>query len=259
MDAEGPAHGGARECPVNDRLARVLTGLAVLTVAVIAAIVSFSHIEALALGHGQPIWDARFLPVSVDGLLVVSSLTLLAEARAQRPAPGLARAGLVLGVIATVAANVIFGIHAGPVGAVISAWPAIAFIISTEILVTQMRRAGGIPSRAATAETVADTVPVRVPGAVPVDVPDVEPGDVPASGVPPVPARRARTVAAGRASGRAPKRNARTPETVFAAEIERGELPSLRAIKTRARCGTDRARAIHDQLTATLEEAPEAA
>jgi hypothetical protein len=63
---------------VSDRLARVLTGLAVLAVAVIAAVVSFTHIETLALLHGQPLWDARFLPVSVDGLLVVSSLTLLA-------------------------------------------------------------------------------------------------------------------------------------------------------------------------------------
>ena len=77
----------------GDKLARVLTGVAVLAVAVIAACVSFSHIEALALSHGQPIWDARFLPVSVDGLLVVSSLTLLADARARRPEPGLARPG----------------------------------------------------------------------------------------------------------------------------------------------------------------------
>jgi hypothetical protein len=46
---------------------------------------------------------------------------------------------------------------------------------------------------------------------------------------------------------------------VFSAEISRGELPSLREIKTRARCGTDRARVIRDELAGILQEAPEAA
>ena len=177
---------------MSDKFARVLTGLAVLAVAVIAAIVSFSHIETLALSHGQPIWDARFLPVSVDGLLVVSSLTLLADARARRPAPGLARAGLVLGVIATVAANVVLGVHSGPVGAMINAWPAVAFIISTEILVAQMRRAGTTPAAPVTVEAVADDVaglvagvPGSVAGHVAASVPGVQPVDVPASTVPP--------------------------------------------------------------------------
>lgn len=74
---------------VSDKFARVLTGLAVLAVAVIAAAVSFSHIRALALTHGYSPDTGALLPFSVDGLLVVSSLVLLAEARAQRPARGL--------------------------------------------------------------------------------------------------------------------------------------------------------------------------
>lgn len=39
----------------------------------------------------------------------------------------------------------------------------------------------------------------------------------------------------------------------------RGELPSLRAVKTRMHVGTDRARAIRDELVQVLREAPEAA
>ena len=244
-------------------MSRVLAGLAVLVVAVIAAIVSFSHIESLALGHGQPIWDARLLPVSVDGLLVVSSLTMLAEARAQRPAPGLARFGLVFGIAGTLAANVAYGVHFGLVGAVISAWPAAAFVTATEIVLVGLRRAGGIPTRDATAETVAGTVSgdvhEDVPSVVPVDVPEVEPVAVTASTVPPAPVATARTVASSRARRHALGRASKAPERIFAAEIERGELPSLRTIKTRAKCGTDRARTIRDQLAAVLEEAPEAA
>lgn len=237
---------------MNDKFARVLTGLAVFAVAIIAAIVSFSHIETLALSHGQPIWDARFLPVSVDGLLVVSSLTLLTEARARRPAPGLARAGLVLGVIATVAANVVFGVHAGPVGAVISAWPAVAFIISTEILVSQMRRAGTIPAREAVAETVAANT---VPGYVDGDAPVTTPVAVPVSETYPVTARVPRTVTSGRADVRARGRKPKAPEWIFSAELEAGTLPSVRAIKTRMRVGTPRAQSIRDSLAAILQEA----
>jgi hypothetical protein len=247
----------------GDRLARMLTGLAVLSVAVIAAAVSFSHIDALALAYGYTTDTARLLPLSVDGLIVASSLTLLTEARAQRGAPGLARFGLILGIAGTLAANVAYGVHFGPVGALVNAWPAAAFITATEILVGQMRRAGGIPSREEAFETVAArvpevepvTVPSAVPSAVPGDVPVIEPVNVSAGGVPPASARRAQTVTAGRSRGRA----AKAPERIFAAEIERGELPSLRVIKVRAKCGTDRARVIRDALAEILQEAPEAA
>lgn len=229
---------------MNDKFARVLTGLAVLAVAVIAAIVSFSHIESLALAHGQPAMAARLLPLSVDGLIVASSLTLLTEARAQRSAPGMARAGLVLGVVATVLANLAYGARYGAVGAVISAWPALAFIVSTEILLTQMRRAGGIP----TGDSVSGGVPMGVPGTVPVAVP----GD----GVPPAPVPLPRTVAASRAHGR----RAQAPERVFAAELAAGELPSLRQIKTKLHVGTDRARVIRGGFAVVLKERiPEAA
>jgi len=140
-------------------MTRFLTGLAVLAVAVIAAVVSFSHVESLALAHGQPLADSRLLPLSLDGLLVVSSLVLLAEARAHRGAPGLARAGLVLGVVATVAANIAFGARFGVIGAIVSGWPAVSFVVSTETLLSWVRRAGVSPTREAEQGTVADGVP----------------------------------------------------------------------------------------------------
>lgn len=60
----------------------------------------------------------------------------------------------------------------------------------------------------------------------------------------------------GRGQSASPHSN--TPK-ITAAEVSRGELPSLREIKTRARCGTDRARVIRDELAEILQEAPEAA
>ena len=62
------------------------------------------------------------------------------EARNGRPAPGLARSGLVLGVGATVSAHGAHGLAFGPLGAVISAWPACAFIIAAELAIGVPRR-----------------------------------------------------------------------------------------------------------------------
>ena len=51
----------------------------------------------------------------------------------------------------------------------------------------------------------------------------------------------------------------KSPERVFAAEIEAGQLPSLRQVKQTMHVGTDRARAIRDEIAAILQEAPVAA
>lgn len=209
---------------MSDRLARVLTGLAVFTVAMIAGIVSYSHIQALALAHGYTPGTARLLPLSVDGLVLASALVLLVEARAQRPAPRLARTGLWIAIGATLAANILHGVAYGPVGALANGWPAAAFILASEILLGMIRRAGTTPARDDTVPAVADAVPV--------------------DGVPPAPARRVQAVASGRAPRRASGRMPKAPEKIFAAHIESGELPSLREVKRRMSVGTPRAQHI---------------
>jgi hypothetical protein len=99
-----------------DRAIRRLTAVVVLVVATFAAIVSYSHIYDLGRAHGQAGTAARLLPLSVDGLILATSLVLLHEARQVRPAPALARWMLALGVGATVAANVAHGLAFGPLG-----------------------------------------------------------------------------------------------------------------------------------------------
>jgi hypothetical protein len=143
----------------GDKFARVLTGLAVLAVAVVAGLVSFTHIETLALAHGYALGTARLLPVSVDGLIVAASLACLTEARARGEASRLSRAGLVLGILATLAANVAAGAHFGIVGAIVNAWPAVAFIFASEILLRMLRAARDLPSVEGAAETVAAEAP----------------------------------------------------------------------------------------------------
>ena len=94
------------------------------------------------------------------GLVLAASLVLLHEARNGRDAPALARFMLWLGIGAMIGANVAYGARYGLLGALISAWPAVAFIGTVEIAMQLVRRSHG-PRAATSAPNVPD-----VPGDV---------------------------------------------------------------------------------------------
>lgn len=132
----------------DDRLLRYGTAAAVLTVATIAALVSFVHIQHLAVTHGQTGLAAALLPVSIDGTVAAASLAMLRAART----PGmrthwLARSMLALSVMATLAANVAYGLPFGTAGALLSGWPAVAFIGSAEMSIGMVRKFSAVPAR----------------------------------------------------------------------------------------------------------------
>jgi uncharacterized protein DUF2637 len=144
----------------GDRVIRFATAAVVCAVAAFAAVVSYSHIYGLGRAYGQDGTAARLLPLSVDGLILAASLVLLHEARNGRDVPRLARFMLWLGIAATIGANIAYGARYGLLGALISAWPAVAFIGSVEIAMQQVRRA-----RVPRAVTSGPAVP-EVPGDV---------------------------------------------------------------------------------------------
>jgi hypothetical protein len=49
--------------------------------ALIAGTVSYLHLHLLVELHGQPGWVATLTPLSVDGMIVAASTTLLADSR----------------------------------------------------------------------------------------------------------------------------------------------------------------------------------
>ena len=132
------------------RAARAATTAAVLFVAVIAAVVSFVHIEHLAAVNGQTQLAAYLLPLSIDGTVVAASMVMLRAARAGLGTPWLARFMLGLAVTATLAANIGYGLPHGVPGALISGWPAVAFIGCAEMAIMAVRRlrpaTGTVPS-----------------------------------------------------------------------------------------------------------------
>jgi hypothetical protein len=191
----------------GDRAIRALAGGVVLAVAAFAAIVSYSHIYDLGRAHGQAGTAARLLPLSVDGLIVAASLVMLLEARAGRSAPPLARVMLGLGVAATIAANVAFGAAYGLTGAVISAWPAVAFIGAAELLLTNIRRIRPVPATTNTQVAVpaisarADEV-VLVPEATRIQAYQAFAAEVSAGRTPSIRRRQRRWRRAAQGSGR---------------------------------------------------------
>lgn len=122
----------------SSRWSRWTTIAAVLMLAVIAAVVSYSHMYELALRHGEPEWRAALFPLSVDGMIVGASMTLLSDARNGRKGGLLPWALLIIGSGASLAANVAV---ADPTtwSRIIHAWPSFALIGAYELLMREFR------------------------------------------------------------------------------------------------------------------------
>jgi hypothetical protein len=142
-----------------DRAIRVSTAVAVLAVAGVAAYVSYWHAYAVVCAHGETGITARLEPATIDGLVYASSMVNLYAARHRFPVPALARWLLVLGIIATLAANMAQGWSHGPVGAVIAAWPAVSLVGSYELLVWIIRTAAGGPARGRPGASLPEATP----------------------------------------------------------------------------------------------------
>ena len=127
----------------------------VLTLAAVAAFMSYGHLRAVAESHGED--AAALFPVSVDGLIVAASLVLLVQRRSGQPGGALPWAGLLLGIAATIAGN-IASAEPNAVARLVAAWPPCAFALAYEFLLSLLRP----PAPAQGTET---EVPAPVPAA----------------------------------------------------------------------------------------------
>jgi hypothetical protein len=132
-----------------DRWIRWTTIGCVALLALIAGTVSYLHMHLLVELHGQPGWIAALTPLSVDGMIVAASTTLLADSRSDEKGGVLPWALLVAGSVASLAANVAVA-EPSLIGRVIAAGPSFALTASYELLTRQVRRSsasGSSPGR----------------------------------------------------------------------------------------------------------------
>jgi hypothetical protein len=125
--------------------------------AVIAAVVSYGHMHALALQHREGPVASALIPLSVDGMIVAASMSLLLDSRLGHCGGLLPWALLVTGAAASLAAN-IAAAEPTAAGRVIAAWPSFALTASYELLMRRVRRAARSAAPAA-----ADRGPVPLP------------------------------------------------------------------------------------------------
>jgi hypothetical protein len=125
----------------GDKAIRWSTIGAVSVVALVAGFVSYRHALQVVTVHGESGLLAKAYPLTIDGLIYAASMVLLNSARRGLGRPALAYVALVLGIAATLAANVAAGLAYGPVGAIVAAWPAPALVISYELLMLVIRSA----------------------------------------------------------------------------------------------------------------------
>jgi hypothetical protein len=131
---------------LTDRWIRWTTTASVVLLAGIAAVVSYRHMHTLTLADGESAWTAALIPLSVDGMIIASSMTLLADSRAGSAGEGLPWALLAAGSTASLAANMAVA-EPTAYGRVIAAWPSFALIGAYELLMRQIRHAAMAAAR----------------------------------------------------------------------------------------------------------------
>jgi hypothetical protein len=112
---------------------RIARNLSAGAVAGIAAWSSYLHMVHVALSFGERPEIAYAVPFSVDGMLVVASMAMVDDKASGRKVRRSARLAFVVGVAASVAANV--AAAAPTAGArIVAGWPALALLLVVEIL-----------------------------------------------------------------------------------------------------------------------------
>ncbi|HEX3783119.1 MAG TPA: DUF2637 domain-containing protein [Pseudonocardiaceae bacterium] len=159
-----------------------LTGMiSVALVALVAAIVSYTHMQVVAEHAGQG-WRSWLEPLSVDGLLVGASLVLYVRRNNLR-----AWIAVIAGILVSLVAN-LAAAEPTLTSRLVSAWPAIALALSYETLLTLVRQRPASPAPSTTESVVTEPVvaepvalePVIEPVIDSVLITDPEPEEQPA-------------------------------------------------------------------------------
>lgn len=110
-----------------------VTLFTVATITSITAAISYEHEYQLARQHGQAPWVSSLLPFTVDGMILGASVVLVWAASQGIRRPVRPLAVLLVGIGATIAANLAAGIGDGALGAAVSAWSGLALILISDV------------------------------------------------------------------------------------------------------------------------------
>ncbi|RKS76491.1 uncharacterized protein DUF2637 [Actinomadura pelletieri DSM 43383] len=130
----------------GDRVIRAGLVVSLGVVTLIAIGVSYKHLYDLADSKGESGATAVVLPVTVDGLILATSLVIVNAARHRSRPPVLAWLMLLAGIGATLAGNVAHGIEHGWAGSVVAGWPAVVAAGCFHLVIGEIKRGRGAES-----------------------------------------------------------------------------------------------------------------
>ncbi len=117
--------------------------LGALVVAGVAAYASYQHQLGFALAGGADLTTARVWPLSVDGLLVLSTTGLLREGRrTSTRARYTLRVAFAAGIIVSLAANIATAPSMSWAPILVAGWPPVALLLAVELLGHRRSRGG---------------------------------------------------------------------------------------------------------------------
>jgi hypothetical protein len=125
--AQRARYRAARPRKAGQRGHQVLTAIATagaVLVAVVTAVVSYSHVRQLAAAHGMGDLSG-WLPLGVDGLVITCSCSLIIDRRSLT-----AWAGVVIGLVGSVAANILAAPAGDPVAQLMAAYSPVALAVA---------------------------------------------------------------------------------------------------------------------------------
>jgi hypothetical protein len=115
--------------------------LGAFAVAVVAGYASYEHQRAFALAGGADLTTARLWPLSVDGLLVISTSGLLRGARdTGTRGRHILRAAFAAGIIVSLAANIATAPAMTWAPILVAGWPPVALLLAVELVGHQRHR-----------------------------------------------------------------------------------------------------------------------
>jgi hypothetical protein len=115
--------------------------LGAFAVAVVAAYASYQHQRAFALAGGADLTTARLWPLSVDGLLVLSTAGLLRDRRQTTVRARYAlRAAFAAGIIVSLAANIATAPSMAWAPILVAGWPPVALLLAVELVGHERKR-----------------------------------------------------------------------------------------------------------------------
>jgi hypothetical protein len=126
MSADPPVEASPRQRG-GERVAVVLAELSIACLTALGWVLSYSNLQRLAVAHGYGAWEAALWPLTVDFLVLASTLLALVSARRGRGPTGEAWLMAGAATAATLAGNVLAA-GRDPIACAMHAWPAVCMV-----------------------------------------------------------------------------------------------------------------------------------